>query len=84
MTPDENESAYDIRSGYAKRVRRGYPLLLRRGQEMAGNGISFHDLSMVFWGRQETIYVDTCCHYNHLGYQIVGDAVAALIVGSPQ
>jgi len=84
LTPGETESAFDARSGYAKRVRRGYPLLLQRGYDMAGDGISFHDLSMVFRGRQETIYVDTCCHYNHLGYQIVGDAVAALIVGSPQ
>jgi len=84
MTPDESEGAYDERSGYAKRVRRGYPLLLQRGQEMAGDGISFHDLSMVFRGRRETIYVDPCCHYNHLGYQILGDAVAALIVGSSQ
>jgi len=84
MTQDETERAFDERSVYAKRVRRGYPLLLQRGQEMAGDGISFHDLSMVFRDRQETIYVDPCCHYNHLGYQIVGDAVAALIVGSPQ
>jgi hypothetical protein len=84
MTPAEIEIAYDPRSGYAKRVRQGYPILQRRGQEMAGDGISFHDLSMIFRDRQEALYVDNCCHYNHLGYQIVGDAVAALIVTSTQ
>jgi hypothetical protein len=83
LTPAETEHAYDRRSEFAKGVRRGYPLLLQRGQEMTEDGISFHDLSMLFRGRQETLYVDSCCHYNHLGYQLVGDRVATLIAGSP-
>ena len=84
LSPEELEIASDESSLFAKEVPRGYPLLRQRGQAMVDEGISFHDLSMVFRDRKETIYVDTCCHYNYNGYQALGEAIADLIIASQQ
>ena len=63
------------RSTYATIVAKGYPLLKRRGETLTRNGVSFHDATMVFADRTDTIYTDDCCHYNSDGYRTVAEYV---------
>jgi len=68
---------------YSKGVRMGYPLLSRKGESLKTLGVSYHDLTKIFAGHPETIYVDTCCHYNQAGYEIMADAIARAILNDP-
>ena len=71
LTPEERGLAYIQDHPYRVGAENGYPLLVREGRELIRQGVRFRDLSMIFRDRRETIYVDTCCHLNRLGYEIV-------------
>jgi hypothetical protein len=60
-------------------VEAGYPVLRRRGAELAAAGVAFHDLTGVYRTHAEPLYTDSCCHVNERGYQIVGAEMARLI-----
>lgn len=42
--------------------------------------LSFHDLTEVFAGIEEPLYVDTCCHVNGRGNRLLGEAMARAIL----
>lgn len=65
---------------YAYAAKEGYPLLKDHGRKLVEKGINFYDTSTIFRGRTDTIYVDTCCHYNQKGYDILAQFIAAEIV----
>lgn len=52
-------------------VRRGYPMLIEAGRILAREGVRFSDLTRVFESEKRTLYTDTCCHFNALGYEIM-------------
>lgn len=76
LTEQEIEVAYKPESDYSKKVRLGYPLLKERGLKLASEGISFHDLTNVFFETKDTLYIDECCHFNSRGNEIMAMAVA--------
>ena len=78
---ERNTAIYEtLLSGQA--IARGYPLLVRAGNELLEGGVDFHDLTMLFADVEEPIYADQFCHYNARGNDILARAVAERIVGA--
>jgi hypothetical protein len=77
----ERANYYQPEGTDAYLVRVGYPRLQERGRHLVSEGIGFSDLSGVFSERSDTIYSDSCCHYNVTGYEILANAVAGLVRG---
>lgn len=53
----------------------GFPKLRRVGQELQALGVPFEDLTHLFEKVDETIYIDTCCHLNTAGHDLVGKRI---------
>lgn len=79
LTPHEREVAYEEKHPYRPGVVQGYPLLIEAGQTLLSAGVDFQDLTMIYKDVKAPVYADTCCHANHLGYEIVGSAIAERI-----
>jgi hypothetical protein len=60
---------------YRHIVETAYPLLQKAGRALAADGLRFTDLTGVFAGHSEPLYVDACCHVSARGKEIVADAV---------
>ncbi len=76
----ERRQAFDPEHRWTEIIPAGYPYLARAGEQLAGSGVSFHDLRMVFAGVEDTLYVDKCCHFNTRGMDLVATAVARAII----
>ncbi len=61
-------------------VVKGYARLRPAGRRLREAGVSFHDLTEVFAGIEEPLYVDTCCHVNGRGNRLLGEAMARAIL----
>ncbi|MDC0585106.1 hypothetical protein OAO71_00285 [Planctomycetota bacterium] len=79
LSEEEKRVAISTKVGYGSFVPEAYPLLQSAGDELAGTGVRFHDLTLVYQDRPESIYVDSCCHVNRLGNQILAEAIAAAV-----
>jgi hypothetical protein len=66
--------------GYGQSIARGYPLLIRTGEQLRERGIHFWDLTMLFANVEEPIYIDEFCHYNEQGNEMLARAVAGKII----
>lgn len=73
---EELRAAYDPEHPYRRGVEQGYPLLRTRGAQLREQGVPFHDLTDLFTGAEETLYIDTCCHLNARGHELLADAAA--------
>jgi hypothetical protein len=80
LSEDERRHAISEDSPYCKHAREGYPPLRAAGAALARDGVRFHDLTMLFAGVTETVYVDTCCHFNQLGNDMLARAVARAVL----
>jgi hypothetical protein len=63
-------------------VEEGYPLLVREGRRLAGQGVSFTDLTMIFADHPEQTYNDLCCHLNGRGNELLAHKIAEVIRGT--
>jgi hypothetical protein len=79
LSDQERERAFAPKGPAALGVRRGYPHLLSRGAWLRERGVGFHDLTRLFEDRDETLYLDACCHYNAQGNRIAAEAIAQWI-----
>ncbi len=79
LTTEERRVAYDAEHPWSRAVARGYPQLQQRARRLSSAGIHFHDLTGAFRENAETLYQDTCCHFNARGGQILGAEVARLL-----
>ena len=50
------------------------------GKQLQTQGVSFHDLTMIFAGHQRTLYVDSCCRLNPLGSEILAKEIGSTVV----
>lgn len=80
LSAEEQRTAFLATSPYRPVVEVGYPMLRTEGQRLAASGIAFLDLTQLFADDGRTLWTDTCCHLNELGYAAVADAIAAEIV----
>ena len=76
LSPEELTHAYLPDSSWSLAARAGYPHLRERGEWLRASGVNFLDLADIFKGVEETIYIDSCCHFNQTGFDIVGRRLA--------
>ena len=76
LTDEERATAYDPTPPWSQSVMQGYPVLQERGRQLKDAGVAFVDLTQLFSDRTDTIYIDTCCHYNATGIHLLVEAVA--------
>ena len=79
LTEDELSLAWDPEHPWSQAARSGYPLLVDRGLALQRRGVDFHDMTELFADQLETIYSDSCCHYNDRGYRLLAEAIAEKI-----
>ena len=60
-------------------VARAYPMMRTEGKALRRSGLRFHDLTGLFVHRKDTLYRDSCCHVNDLGYQLIGEAIGGAV-----
>lgn len=80
LTEEERRIAWDADVADAGRVAHAYPFLVERSRSLAAQGVDIHDLTMLFRDVPGTIYVDTCCHFNARGADLVAGAIAQAIL----
>ena len=83
MGAEERKAAWNETHPYRKSVDLGYPKLVAKGKELRQQGVAFFDLTGILAGHQEPLYVDTCCHLEKPGYDIVAARIADEIVKLP-
>jgi len=76
----ERKNAFLEDYRYRPGVQRGYPLLKVAGKRLLSFGEHFVDLTDIFKSTQETIYADTCCHFNERGNEIIAIRIAESIL----
>jgi hypothetical protein len=62
-------------------VHEGFPRLQELGRTLRERGVEFHDLTAIFAGVTETLYVDQC-HLNQAGNELLAQALARVLAGS--
>lgn len=83
LGPEELELAWNEDHPYRQPVIEGYPHLIAAGAELGSRGVSFQDLTQVFAGIEEPLYLDDCCHFNRAGNALLGHAIGAALVSGP-
>jgi hypothetical protein len=82
MPPEELEVAVNHGTGYAKAVQQHYHRLIAAGDRIRAAGVDFHDLTMVFQDHPEPLYIDTCCHVNRRGNEILAQRIGAALLAA--
>jgi hypothetical protein len=80
MDAAERALAYRPDHAYRAAVEQGYPLLQAEGARLTSLGVDFHDLSRIFAGMTEPLYIDDCCHVNARGNAILGETMGKIIL----
>lgn len=80
MDRAERLVAIDANSPYRGPAEAGYPLLIEAGAELRREGVAFLDASRLFADVEESLYVDSCCHFNRRGNEILAEAIASAIL----
>ena len=65
-------------------VPAGYPLLRQAGQELQSAGVRVIDLTAIFSKVSDSLYVDSCCHVNPTGSEMLAGAIGDFIRESDQ
>jgi len=69
----------NTRNPYIDGVQLGYPSLVDASQQLLDEGIDFFNGVTAFDSEPDTVYIDTCCHYNQKGRNIFANFVASQI-----
>ena len=84
MSEAEKRVAIQADHPYRQSVETGYPLLIPNGRALKEQGIPFYDLTGIFKDHPEAIYIDSCCHSNQAGLDLMAQAIAhAILDGRP-
>ncbi|MDJ1184443.1 hypothetical protein [Roseofilum casamattae] len=67
---------------YIEGVELGYPYLLDRSTILLDNDVNFFNGTTSLDAQTDTVYIDTCCHYNQTGRNVFANYVASQIVFS--
>ena len=71
LTEQELARAYVPEGVFVTVYRAAYPVWQRLGDELRRQGIEYHDLTQIFAGNRETLYIDQCCHLNERGNELL-------------
>lgn len=61
---------------YEKPVQTGYPHLLEQLKMLQHKGVKVEDLTEIFSKTKQTLYIDSCCHFNANGNRIMLNSIA--------
>jgi hypothetical protein len=75
--PADQAARVQLRT-YAEEARRGYRMLQEEARRLPESGVDYHDFTMVYADRPETLYMDSCCHVGRKGNDILARKVADL------
>jgi hypothetical protein len=64
---------------YAPSVKNGYPYLLKKIDFLKQNRVKIFNGVNIFDQVSDIVYLDTCCHYNDRGNEILGNYIAQVI-----
>ena len=78
----ERHIAWPPDFAHRRAAEQGYPLLIAAGEELKRLGVPFHDLTRIFEAETGRIYVDSCCHYNQRGNDMLAAEIARLVAAS--
>lgn len=78
----EKRIAFNKETPYAKAVKLGYPAILGKFPNLQKNNINILNGVKVFDKTKDTVYVDSCCHYNQAGEVIFSNYVGSSILES--
>ena len=70
LTGEEMAVAY-LPGWQEKNYASTYPMLAQHGAALREAGVRFFDLTQTFADVAETIYIDTCCHVNQRGNELL-------------
>ena len=79
LSEREKECAYEMDNLWAQAAHEGYPYLIAAGKELQAQGVAFYDMTPIFEGVTDDLYIDICCHFNEKGNQILAKAIALAI-----
>lgn len=60
-------------------LRQGYPVLQQYGRLLRSQGFKFFDLSWIYKDHPETPYIDSCCHVNKRGNELLAAGIVSRI-----
>ena len=84
LSDEELANAYMPTTIVAEEVRQGYPKLAEYGARLRERGVKFFDLSDIFVEHRETLYVDSCCHLNRRGNELLANHMLRRILDDGQ
>lgn len=75
LSAEEQAHFYRPQSNYGINARTGYPLLQRSAEKLLRGRIHYFDATGLFVDEADTVYMDTCCHFNQVGNLALVDFV---------
>ena len=79
LTAEEWECCYAAGSPDERAYRETYPLLRPLGEGLRERGVNYRDLNGIFADNYETLYYDSCCHFNERGKELLAAAIVERI-----
>ncbi|MEG4106774.1 hypothetical protein [Microcoleus sp. S13_C5] len=80
FTAKENEIAIDNKSPYIEGVKKGYPVLLSKVDDLQKAGVNVFSAVNILDNTKETVYKDACCHYNSVGEEVLANYISSSII----
>ncbi|MBW3586063.1 MAG: hypothetical protein KY448_09510 [Cyanobacteria bacterium 0813] len=80
FTAKEKEIAINKESPYIEGVKKGYPVLLSKVDDLQKARVNVFNAVNILDNTKETVYKDACCHYNSLGEQVLANYVSRSII----
>ncbi|MBE9096563.1 hypothetical protein [Tychonema sp. LEGE 07203] len=80
FTAEEKEIAIDKNSPYIEGVKKGYPVLLSKVDDLQKAGVNVFNAVNILDNTKETVYKDACCHYNSVGDELLANYVSSSII----
>lgn len=77
LTEEEKKLFFD--NSLVAPVKMGYEFLSAEQGKMKKNGYSTYSLVNIFQKTRETIYVDSCCHLNIMGNEIMRNEIVEIV-----
>jgi len=80
FTEEEKRLYLNPNSPYSDAVKRGYPLLLSKAEDLRKLQLNIFSATNVLDDAKETVYQDACCHYNEIGDDLLGSYISNSII----
>ncbi len=80
FTAKEKEIAINKESPYIEGVKKGYPVLLSKVDDLRKAGVNVFSAVNILDNTKETVYKDACCHYNSVGEEVLANYISSSII----